>query len=93
MKSTKDIYLAATFIALGARYSHANKEDPRHMEFFFETPHEDALENSDNFLADLTTALPDLNKIEKDWVNGNVMVNAVKYKEAIQRMKSIVHSL
>ena len=35
MKSflTKDIYLAAALIALGAQYDGADKTEPRHMEF------------------------------------------------------------
>jgi len=31
-------------------------------------------------------------KIRADYINGVLMVNAVKFKEAIQRMKSEIHS-
>ena len=38
MKSTKDIYLAACWMALGAIYERTDKTDRKHMEFFFSAP-------------------------------------------------------
>lgn len=90
MNSTKDIYLAACWLAMGAKYDHADKTDARHMEFFispkplFET----------GVLAGTLTNMDgqDLKKIEEDWANGCVMVNAVQYKDALQRLKAVIHS-
>ena len=88
MKSTKDIYLAACFLTLGARHERTNKEDKRHMEFFFSP--KPLFETG--ALSGNSEAGQDLDKIESDWVNGCVMVNAVQYKDALQRMKAIIHS-
>ena len=74
MIRTKDIYLAAIYIALGVTYSHALKDDLRHQEFIFEGD----IEETD--------------KIKADYMNGVLMVNAAKFKEAIQRMKSEIYS-
>lgn len=86
MKSTKDLYLAASYMALGAKYERTDKSDKRHMEFFFSP--KPLFETGT--LSD--TLKQDLDQIETDWVNGCVMVNAVQYKEALQRLKSIIHS-
>ena len=72
--STKDIYLAAAFITLGATYDGADKSDPRHMIFSF---------SGDGV---------DLDEIETQWVNSQLRVNAVHFKNALQQMKAIVHS-
>lgn len=88
MNSTKDIYLAATWLALGARHERTDKTDERHMEFFFSP--------KPLFETGVLSGTPvdgqDLEKIEGDWVNGCVMVNAVKYKDALQRLKAVIHS-
>ena len=72
--STKDIYLAAAVIALGGKYSGADKSEPRHMVFKFEP------------------VGVDYDEIHTQWVNGDLRINAVNFKNAIQQMKSIVHS-
>ena len=72
---TKDIYLAAIYIAVGGSYLYADKEDPRHQIFVFEP-----------------TDLVDYEKIKTDYINGSLMVNAVAFKESIQRMKAEIHS-
>lgn len=88
MNTTKDLYLAATWLALGARHEGTDKTDPRHMTFkfspkpLFET----------GVLAGTPVDGQDLEKIETDYVNGCVMVNAVAYKEALQRLKAVIHS-
>lgn len=86
MKSTRDIYLAACWLALGAKLEKTDKKDPRHMEFLF-TPKK---MGETGILAEISSL--DLDKIEMDWANGCVMVNAVQYKEALQRMKAVIHS-
>lgn len=94
MLKTTDIYLAAALMSLGAKLENVDREDPRHMEFQmvmempkFESP----------VLTNAVTA-PDpaksltLTEYEKCWMNGELMVNAVQFAEAIKRMKSVVHS-
>lgn len=71
---TKDIYLAAALVALGATYIGADKSEPRHMEFQF---------LNDGF---------DYDSVHTDWVNSVLKVNAVAFKNALQQMKSVVHS-
>ncbi len=89
-KVTTDIYLAAAFLALGAKLEKTDRTDPRHMEFHFSSPVVVHLENSVP-LSDGTPKL-DLNKLETDWVNKSLVINAFEFAEAIKRMKSIVHS-
>ncbi len=91
MKSTKDLYLAAAYMTLGAKYERTDKTDKRHMAFYFSPKPLFktgllAVENIANPPAQ------DLDKIEADWANGVVLVNAVQYKDALQRLKAIIHS-
>lgn len=86
-KSTKDIYLSALFLALGAEYEGADRTDPKHIEFYF-LPRK----FQTGALQTLETPLHDLDDIERQWVNGNAVVNAVTYAESIKRMKSLVHT-
>lgn len=91
MNSTKDIYLAACWLSLGARHERTDKTDTRHMEFFFSPKplFETGVIVSENME---NPPAQDLDKIERDWVNGCVMVNAVQYKDALQRLKAVIHS-
>lgn len=86
MASTKDIYLAAAMIALGAKHEKTDKTDPKHMQFEFSAP--TAFKTGE--LAKIPA--PSLEQIESEWVNATLMVNAVAYKDALQRLKGIVHS-
>lgn len=83
-KQTKDIYLAAALLSLGAIYEGADRSDPKHMQFKF-SPRK----------ATIGTAVAqtqDLDFIETQWVNKTLVVNAAEYAAAIKSMKSIVHS-
>ena len=88
MKSTKDIYLAACYMALGAKYERTDKSDRRHMAFYFSP--KPLFETG--VLAVNELGGQDLDKIETDWANGCVLVNAIQYKDALQRLKAIIHS-
>jgi len=90
MKSTKDIYLAATWLTLGAKHERTDKTDIRHMEFFFSP--KPLFETGTLSGTSINIDGQDLEKIEGDWVNGCVMVNAVQYKDALQRLKAVIHS-
>lgn len=103
MLLTTDIYLAAALMSLGAKLDKVNRDDPRHMEFQMELerPSTVTVTPAPQFSSPtLTNAVqtPDpiktitLSDYEKSWMNGELMVNAVKFAEAIKRMKSVVHS-
>lgn len=81
MKTTKNIYLAAVFLCIGAILKEVKKDDLRHQEFVFEMYDRDG-----------NIAIGVLDKVEIDYANKQVMVNAADYREALQRMKSVVHS-
>jgi hypothetical protein len=80
---TSDIYLAAAYMALGAKYTRADKSNSRHMTFYFVPPES---ENEEEFLTF------SFQKIESNWVNRTLLVNAQRYKEAIQTLKGVVHT-
>lgn len=91
MKSTKDIRLAAAFLALGAKHESTDKTDPRHMEFFF-SPKQLFETGVLSDSVSMTVANQDLNAIESAWTNKTLMVNAYEYADAFQRLKAIIHS-
>lgn len=94
--NTSDIYFAAAMLALGAKIDSVDKSDPKHMKFLvvqtqtlytFESVNIPGTENVVGGSVPL-----DFEYYETQWANGELMVNAVRYKDAIQRMKSIIHS-
>jgi hypothetical protein len=84
MKKTTDLYLAAAFLSLGAKLVNVNRDEPRHMVFEFEYVKFDS--------SILQNAVNNLDVIENDWTNDTLMINATAYKDAIQKMKSVVHT-
>lgn len=87
---TKDIYLASVILALGGKLDHTDKTDPRHQEFHFSPVGEDIFVDNSSPLT-ISHSL-DFEQIETDYANADLMINAVKFKEALQRMKSVIHS-
>jgi hypothetical protein len=75
-KNTKRLYVAAAYVACGAKLANVDKTDPLHMEFTFS-------EGKDMRLT--------LDKIELQWGDGTLMVKATDYANAIVRLLSIVH--
>ena len=95
MKSTKDIYLAAAWLSMGAKLERTDKTDKRHMEFFFSPKplFETGVLSGETSTINISSApAQDLDKIETDWVNEVVVGNLVSYKNALQRLKAVVHS-
>ena len=86
-KTTTDIYLASAFSALGATLENVDKTDLRHMEFTFSPK----VVSTGEF-GNLSLPTQDLDFIETQWVNKNLVVNAVDFSEAIKRLKGVVHS-
>lgn len=80
---TKDFYLAAALLALGSKLDEVDKTDSRHMEFTIISERKFESEN---------IPVADLESYEKQWANKTLEINAYEFKEAIQRMKSVIHS-
>ena len=93
-KKTTDIYFAAALLALGAKLENTDKSDPRHMifEVSFQRPDFKSVTLADAVSAGNTTNFPDLDFYENQWANATLSINAVAFKDAIQRMKSVIHS-
>lgn len=84
-KSTKDLYLAAAYLALGAEYLRTDRADPKNMIFWFAPKKFDSVSLPE-------APVQDLDRMEAQWVNDTLVVSAVKYAAAIKHMKSLVHS-
>ncbi len=94
-KITTDIYFAAALLALGAKLDRTDKSDPRHMEFHFSAPATTTgTVNLTTNAAPVISTIPalDLDRLETEWVNKSMKINAFEFAEAIKRMKSVVHS-
>lgn len=91
---TTDIYFCAALLALGSKLENVDKTDPRHMKFTVSrNGYEFQSVNLHNAVTDTIASFQaDLEYYEKQWANGELMINAIQFKEAIQRMKSVVHS-
>lgn len=84
-KKTRDLYLAAAFLALGAKYEGSDRSDPKNMEFIF-TPKMSESKDIPPIVEQ------DLDAIEAQWINRKLVINAPDYADAIKRMKSLVHT-
>lgn len=105
--TTTSIYMTAAFLALGAKLEDIDKTDPKHMVFALTdgSSSPSQITVSDNpvvitpgnttWTPPLDSAISEYNLSvwEKSWANGTLMVNAVKFMEAIQRLKSVIHSV
>lgn len=87
LSSTKTLGLAAAWASLGANYESVDRTDPKHQEFTFSP--RNVLSGS---LSGFEIPTQDLDVIETQWVNKTLQVNAVDYYDALQRMKSLIHS-
>ena len=87
LSSTKTLGLAAAWSALGANYESVDRSDPKHQEFTFSPRIVSSGE-----LASIEVPTQDLDVIEAQWVNKTLQVNAVEYYDALQRLKSLIHS-
>lgn len=81
---TSSVYLAAALLSLNFKLENVDRKDPRHMVFEF------AGVAHSGILGELVQG--SLQEVEKQWANKTLQVNAFDYAEAIQRMKSIIHS-
>ena len=93
-KETTDIYFTSAMLALGAKLENVDRSDPRHMVFTISKepiPFRSEPLASAVISGGATTNI-NLEHYEKEWANGVLMINAVQFKDAIQRMKSIIHT-
>jgi len=90
-KSTKDLDLAAAYLAVGAEYVRADKSNPKNIEFYF-APREISKQSTIGAIATLHIPTQDLDRVEAEWTNETLVVNAVKYAQALKRLKGIIHS-
>ena len=80
---TSTLGLAAAVKALGAEFVKVDKTDSRRMVFYFTIP-------KDTY--DLEKYFGNLKFVEIQWTNGNLQVNARRYFEALQDLKSVIHT-
>lgn len=98
LKTTTSIYMTAAFLALGATLENIDKTDPKHMIFSLADESGLIAPSLNIETTGMTTSVSqaisehNLDVWEKAWANGSLMVNAVKFMEALQRLKSIIHS-
>lgn len=89
---TTDIYFCAALLALGSTLDNVDKTDPRHMKFTVARQGYEFQSENLPSAEPVATHQPDLELLEKQWANGVLLINAVQFKDAIQRMKSVIHS-
>jgi len=85
---TSSIYLAAAVMALGMEYNRVDKSDRRKMVFYFVSPEDKA--DLEKYFGNLKF---DFELVERQWTNRSLMVNAARYAESLQALKSVIHSL
>jgi hypothetical protein len=92
---TTDIYLTAALLALGFKLDGVDKSDLRHMRFSMSMQEPVYTFKSENIPPATVSAssIPmDFEYYENEWANGTLMINAIHFKDSIQRMKSVIHS-
>jgi len=77
MFSTADMYLAALLLANEYSLVNVDRSDPKHIHFQFTTCEEDEVP---------------LQEVVRDYTNGDAVVSASRFVEAIRKIKSLIHS-
>jgi hypothetical protein len=84
---TSTLGLAAAVKALGAEFVKVDKTDQRRMIFYFAIPKDTF--DLERYFGNLKF---DFSSVEIQWTNGNLQVNARRYFEALQDLKSVIHT-
>jgi hypothetical protein len=75
--TTRNFYLAAVYMTLGAQYEKMTSDDPNNLgrKTFHFLPKEEL----------------DFAQTKKDFANGTLMINAARYADCLRNLKSILH--
>lgn len=84
---TTTLGIAAAVKCLGAKYVRTDKSNPRSMVFYFTVPED--VSGLDKLLGELHFTF---DEVERDYTNGELRVDAKAYYQALQDLKSIIHS-
>ena len=92
--NSSDIYFVAALLTTGAKIESVDRTDPRHIKFNVTIPEPVMTFTSENLPmgTSLMGTLNGLELYENQWANGVFMVNAISYKNAIQQVKTLIHS-
>jgi len=86
---TSDIYFVAALLTLGAKIDETDKTDPRHIKFTVVQELTETGFASPSIPANVGV---DFEYYEKLWANGQMVVNALSFKNAIQQVRTLIHS-
>jgi len=84
---TSSLGIAASVLALGADYVRTDKTDHRRMVFYFAVPNDKA--HIERYLGNFKF---DFELVEREYTNGNLWVDAKRLVQAMQDLKSVIHS-
>lgn len=84
---TSVLGIAAAVKSLGAEYVRTDKTNSRSMVFYFCVPEDPA--GLDKILGELHFTF---DEVERDYTNGKLKVDAKAYYQALQDLKSVIHS-
>ena len=84
---TSTLGIAAAVKSLGAEYVRTDKSNTRSMVFYFCVPKDPS--GLDKILGKLSFAFED---VERRYTNGSLPVDAKAYYQALQDLKSVIHS-
>jgi hypothetical protein len=92
--TTSDIYFVAALVTTGAKIDSVDRSDPRHIRFDVSQPNGTYSFTSENLPVggSISAHLVGLEQYETMWANAEMVVNAVAYKNAIQQVKTLIHS-
>ncbi len=79
-------------LSLGASLDETDKTDFKHMKFVLSLNGYSFQTLATNVVNATVTAI-DFDYYEREWANETLMVNGVKYKNALQRLKTVIHSV
>ena len=84
---TSTLGLAAAAISLGAKYSRADKSDKRRIIFYLTVPEDKT--GLDRYFGKYRF---NFEEVETAWMNRTLEVNAYEIVNALQDLKSVIHS-
>lgn len=92
---TSDIYFAAALLSFGGEVVSTDRTDVSHIKFTVSLKASSIKFSSENLPEPPVDEEYDASIMEtckKLWANGKLLVNAVDYKNALQRIRTLIHS-